>query len=64
MAAISAVAEYPERIEDLFLNDEASALGKYCVNIYSLGVPHTVCVDDYLPMMKNPWTDYENLFYA
>ena len=28
MAAISAVAEYPERITDLFLNDEANALGE------------------------------------
>ena len=64
MAAISAVAEYPERIEDIFLNYSANALGKYCVNIFSLGVPHTVCVDDYLPLKRNEWTDYENLFYA
>ena len=64
MAAISAVAEYPERIENLFLNDEANALGKYCLNLYMLGVPNTVCVDDYLPFKKNEWTGYENLFYG
>ena len=64
MAAISAVAEYPERITDLFLNDEANELGKYCVNIYVIGVPHTVCVDDYLPFKQNEWTGYENLFYG
>ena len=64
MAAISAVAEYPERIENLFLNDKATPLGKYCINIYAIGVPHTVCIDDYLPFKKNEWTGYENLFYG
>lgn len=64
MAALGAIAEYPERIKDVFLNDEASEFGKYCLNIYALGVPNTVCVDDYLPFKKNEWTGYEDLFYG
>lgn len=64
MAAISAVAEYAERIENVFLNDKENDFGKYCLNIYALGVPNTVCIDDYLPFMTNEWTGYENLFYG
>ena len=52
MAAASAIAEYPGRMEKIFLNNvnEVSKLGIYAVNFYTLGVPHTVIVDDYLPL--------------
>lgn len=52
MAACSALAEKPERLEKLFLNSDATlnAEGIYGVNIYTLGVPHTVIVDDIIPM--------------
>ena len=49
MAAVSGVAEYPERIESVFHNTELSSNGVYALNIYSLGIPHTVIIDDYLP---------------
>ena len=41
-------------MESLFLNNspELNAAGAYAVNFYSLGVPHTVVVDDYLPTQK------------
>ena len=52
MAAASAISEYPGRMERIFLNnvDEVSPVGIYGVNFYTLGVPHTVIVDDYLPL--------------
>ena len=28
-------------------------MGIYAVNFYTLGVPHTVIVDDYLPLKKS-----------
>lgn len=52
MAAASALAEKPKRLEMLFhgqsefLNDK----GIYAVNLFTLGVKHTVIVDDYLPL--------------
>ena len=40
-------------MESVFLNDQVSANGIYGVNFYTLGVPHTVIVDDYLPLGDN-----------
>ena len=52
MAAASALAEHAGRLENVFLNkvDEVSPKGVYGVNFYTLGVPHTVIVDDFLPL--------------
>lgn len=52
MAAASALAEKPKRLEQIFLNnqDELNKNGIYAVQLYSLGVKHTVIVDDYLPL--------------
>ena len=49
MAAASAVAEVPGRLEKIFLNtdNKLNSAGIYAVNLYTLGVPHTVIVDDY-----------------
>ena len=54
MAAVSGVAEYPERIESVFHNTEISRNGVYALNIYALGMPHTVIIDDLLPFMPHP----------
>ena len=59
MVAISAVAEYPERIYKMFHNKEKNEYGLYAVNIYALGVPYTIYIDDYLPFR---WDG--SLFYA
>ena len=53
ISAVSALAEKKSRMESVFLNDAASANGIYGVNFYSLGVPHTVIVDDFLPLRKS-----------
>ena len=49
MAAISAIAEVPDRVTDVFVNDEISDVGIYGVKMYTLGVPFTQIIDDYLP---------------
>ena len=53
LAAISALAEVPHRVDSLLINDEISEYGVYGVNMYVLGVPFTVYVDDYLPTNKS-----------
>lgn len=50
MAAASAMAEKPKRLEQVFLNEETSKIGMYGVNLYTLGVKHTVIVDDFVPL--------------
>ena len=54
MAACHALAKVPSRVENLFLNleNKLSPNGIYGVNIYLLGVPHTVIIDDYLPLVE------------
>jgi calpain-15 len=58
MAAISAVAEVEDRIDDLFLTKYLSPNGIYGMQLYSLGVPFTQIVDDYLPI----WSGYQPVF--
>jgi len=50
IAAISSLAEVPERITSAFINTEISDVGIYAVKQYAIGVPFTQIVDDYLPM--------------
>ena len=56
VSAASALAEKKGRLESVFLNSSASANGIYGVNLYTLGVPHTVIVDDFLPLQKSGTT--------
>ena len=62
MAGASAVAEVPGRIERIFLNNNnaLSKTGIYGVNIYALGVPYTILIDDYLPVKEFN----DNLFFG
>ena len=52
LVVASALAEKPKRLEKLFLNvnGQTNKNGIYAVNLYTLGVPHTVIVDDWLPL--------------
>jgi len=49
LAAISAVAEFPSRVQRLFLNSRANQKGVYGLQFYSQGVPVEITVDDYIP---------------
>lgn len=58
MSAAAALAEVPGRMEAVFLNksgenNSLNKAGVYAVNFYTLGVPHTVVIDDYLPLMAH-----------
>ena len=53
LAAISSLAETAGRIDNFFINTSKSCEGIYGVNMYVLGVPYTMWVDDYLPLQGN-----------
>ena len=47
MAAVSAMAERPDRITRFVLNSEIEEnSGAYAFNMYALGVPFTMVIDD------------------
>ena len=54
MAALSALAEKPGRLEKIFLNhsNSLSQNGIYAVNMYTMGLPLTMVVDDWLPLKE------------
>ena len=63
IAGASALSEVPGRMEKIFLNtlDETSPAGIYGVNLFVLGQPHTIIVDDYLPVLadgKGGWNTH------
>ena len=55
MSAISALAEHDSRVDRLIVNEGFSENGIYAANMYHLGVPMTMIVDDYLPMKESNW---------
>ena len=52
LAAISAIAEYPQRLERLFLTKEYSQKGIYVVAMCINGIWQDIVLDDYVPCTK------------
>ena len=52
LASTSAIAEIPSRLDSVIVNQDnaLNPAGIYAFNFRTLGFPHTVIVDDYLPM--------------
>lgn len=57
LSSISSVAEYPERIENVFITKEVNAAGCYAMRLFINGERHEVVVDDYFPWstLKENW---------
>ena len=53
-AAIASLAENPQAVIDLYVNtgNMQSEVGMYGVNLFVLGHPMTILVDDYLPVIR------------
>ena len=51
-------------MEKVFLNNVSplNSQGIYGVNFYALGMPHTVIVDDYLPLIQNMDGTYRTIY--
>jgi len=57
LSAISALAEFPDRIEKIFETKDVNKAGLYAVTLCVTGEQITVIVDDYFPFcpIKNDW---------
>ena len=53
LSTLSAIAEFPKRIEKLFDTQDYQPSGCYTVNIFEMGVETDYIVDDYFPCTPN-----------
>ena len=51
LSAVSAMAEFPDRIRNIFITQEINAAGCYALNVYASGHLLTLVLDDY-PIKK------------
>lgn len=49
MAAIAALAGFPEEIKDFFVNEKEDANGAYAMRLVIGGIPRLIVMDDYFP---------------
>lgn len=59
ISACSALAEYPKRIKDIFINKEFNKAGIYAVEFYVDGFKKKIIVDDFVPIQ-----DKDSLVFA
>ena len=59
--AASAVAMQPERIKKIFLTQGLNTAGVYALQLYVMGIPVTVTVDEFLPLW---FPDEDYLIYG
>jgi calpain-15 len=57
LSSISSLAEFPERVEDIFLTKQVNDAGCYALRLYVNGEEQIVVVDDYFPYCayKDEW---------
>jgi len=53
LAAIAALAAYPNEVRDFFVNDQENANGAYAVRLIIGGIPRLITLDDYFPAYDN-----------
>ncbi len=49
MSTLSALADYPQRVKDLFLTRKVNRYGIYCVQLCIFGVWQAIVIDDFFP---------------
>lgn len=52
ISAAMSIAEQEDRLKSIFKINEINSAGVYAAQLYLLGVPITVVIDDYLPLQK------------
>ena len=53
LAALSSLAEFEDRVKDLFVTKEINAAGIYMVKFFINGNETPIIVDDHLPVKQN-----------
>jgi hypothetical protein len=49
---LAGLSEYPERIVRIFNSRNYNPKGVYSVNLFYMGLPKEIIVDDYFPCLK------------
>lgn len=60
LSALSALAEWPQRIRSLFVSKEPNEAGVYIVRLYLNGALTEIAVDDYFPCKKGQFAFCRN----
>ena len=53
IAASSVTAQNPDRIKEIFHIESLNSAGVYSLDLFIMGIPVTVTIDDYLPFWKD-----------
>ena len=53
LSALSALAEFPDRVRSLFKTDQYNSQRLWCVSLFKNGKPKLVFMDDYIPCLGN-----------
>lgn len=51
LASLSAIAEYPERLMNIFVTKKINSVGYYAIKCYVGGLPKTIVMDDWFPCL-------------
>jgi hypothetical protein len=63
LSTISAIAEYSDRLKEIFITNTKVENGCYQINFFLNGKPKTVILDDFFPI-KNPQKPYWSLAHS
>eukprot|EP01022_Parablepharisma_sp_SALTPOND_P012575 TRINITY_DN161_c0_g2_i13.p1 TRINITY_DN161_c0_g2~~TRINITY_DN161_c0_g2_i13.p1 ORF type:complete len:1013 (-),score=54.22 TRINITY_DN161_c0_g2_i13:7418-10456(-) len=55
LSAVSALAEFPDRVKSIFVTREVNPSGCYALQVYISGYLRTMVVDDYIPCYPGTW---------
>lgn len=61
LSALSAIGEWPSRLNKLFLTNTTNSAGVFATQIYIRGIPNTVVIDDYLPFSSKGKLVFDNI---
>jgi len=53
LCILSALAEYPDRVKKLFVNNESNKYGIYSIVMYPDGKRREIIIDDFIPCDRN-----------
>eukprot|EP00347_Sterkiella_histriomuscorum_P020362 403338099 len=53
LSALSSLAQYPERVLNMFENLQEQKIGKYTIRFYIQGEPKLITIDDFIPVRSD-----------
>lgn len=62
LSALSALAEFPSRLTQVFVNEHSNKYGVYGMTLYIKGIPVEIVIDDYIPCFGDKKNQNQPLF--